>query len=35
MPRWSHQAAAARPSLRLAVLPEGYAPRATTDTVLH
>jgi hypothetical protein len=29
------QAAAARPSLCLAVLPDHYAPRATTDTVLH
>src|SRR5262249_45469675 len=35
MPRWLHQAAAARPSLCLAVLPEGYTPRATTETVLH
>jgi len=32
---WSHDVAAARPSLCLAVLPDHYAPRATTDTVLH
>src|SRR5262249_25453848 len=31
----SHDVAAARPSLCLAVLPDHYAPRATTDTVLH
>src|SRR5262249_60596954 len=32
---WSHDVAAARPSLCLAVPPDHYAPRATTDTVLH
>src|SRR5262249_14918084 len=32
---WSHDVAAARPSLCLAVLPVDYTPRATTNTVLH